>query len=123
MTAAVEAIETCASDCTSSACTNAFQTIVAFHDTCDEDDLIDEIEHELHEFEDVCEANCNVGTAEQWESAGYNPNTCDDDHTDGIVTIATTKVAGTGTTSSTNTVGVAQWILPSLLIASLVGAV
>jgi hypothetical protein len=122
MTAAVTAIEECASDCTSTACTDAFKTIVAFHDTCDEDDLIAEIEHELHEFEDVCEANCNVGTAEQWESAGYNPNACDEDHKDEITTKMTTKKTGVDV-SSANTVGVAQWILPSLLVASLVGAV
>jgi hypothetical protein len=59
--AAVDALAGCEADCSSTACSDAFKTVVAFHDTCEEDDLIADIEHEIHEFEEVCEdAACNT---------------------------------------------------------------
>jgi hypothetical protein len=59
--AAVDALDAndCNTACTGDCATN-FKLVVAFHDACEEDDLIDAIEHELHEFEESCEEEfCN----------------------------------------------------------------
>ena len=74
--AAVDGLAGCESDCSSTSCVDAYTRVVSFHDTCDEDDLIADIEHEIHEFEEVCEdATCNTSTE------AFDANVCDEETT------------------------------------------
>merc|ERR1711976_163247 len=51
----------CQNDCSSNSCRDNYRIIRAYHDTCDEILIIEEIEREIHEFEEVCEdQECNT---------------------------------------------------------------
>ena len=53
----------CDTDCSSTACTNAYRIVRAAHDRCEEDDMPEAIEDGIHDFEESCEsAECNVAT-------------------------------------------------------------
>lgn len=79
MQAAADALVGCETDCTSAKCSLAFKTVHAFHDDCTHEDLDNDagaaIEHEIHEFEEVCseESGCNV------VPEAFDPNICDAD--------------------------------------------
>jgi hypothetical protein len=83
MKAAVTEIsqEICATECgTNSQCTAAFRKIVAFHDTCDHDDITFAVETALHEYEDVCtDILCNTA------SELFDANVCKEEDTGAAV--------------------------------------
>ena len=68
----------CMSDCSSSACVDAFHILQAHHDLCEHDDLVETIEDDYHDIADVCLAYvCNSATA------SFDANEClehDDDN-------------------------------------------
>ncbi len=53
----------CSTDCSQNQCAENYRIIRAYHDTCDEDDITEDIEEAIHDFEEVCEdQGCNTGT-------------------------------------------------------------
>ena len=58
----------CIDDCNTTICIDAYQTIRAYHDGCEDGDdaLVEEIETGIHEYEEVCEQHeCNTATTTQ----------------------------------------------------------
>lgn len=64
----------CSTACGSGECAANFQILRAAHDTCEHDDVPQEVEVAIHDFEDACAAQeCNT------VAAAFTP-TCSDDH-------------------------------------------
>ena len=68
----------CTTNCTSTECADAYKQIRYLHDSCDEDDDIEDVVGEpIHDYEDQCEddmSGCNTGASDA------DPNACEDDH-------------------------------------------
>lgn len=65
----------CATDCSITECQLAIQMVLMAHDTCEEDELPDDLETTLHEFEGFCEDElCNTHDKE------FVPECEEDDH-------------------------------------------
>mmetsp|Transcript_4674 Transcript_4674/g.8422 ORF Transcript_4674/g.8422 Transcript_4674/m.8422 type:complete len:143 (+) Transcript_4674:305-733(+) len=55
------------SQCAAGDCQASWQTVIAYHDTCCDEDLPETIEESFHDFEEVCLFGCNVQAPEGYE--------------------------------------------------------
>lgn len=91
----------CSSACGSGKCAANFRLIRAAHDTCEHDDVPQDVEVAIHEFEDACAAQeCNT------VAAAFTPACTDDHDHEGTTTAPTSDAHQRHVDLSTATVAV-----------------